>query len=111
MNLLKDFQKTKNILFIKIQSFPIPIIAAINGFSMGGGFELALSCDIRICCENSLFIQSEKGGKTLSFIVAKRLSKLIGSGKAKKILLAIEKINVEEALKIGLITNSYPLKE
>ena len=57
------FSKTENILFNKFQSFHIPVIAAINGVSMGGGFELALSCDIRICCDNSIFIQSEKGEK------------------------------------------------
>ena len=77
---------------------------------MGGGFELALSCDIRICSDNAIFIQSEKGEKTLSFIGTKRLSKLIGSGKAKKYFLTNEKINAEEKIKIGLITNAYPQK-
>ena len=105
------FSKTENNLFNKIQSFPIPVIAAINGVSMGGGFELALSCDIRICSDNAIFIQSEKGEKTLSFIGTKRLSKLIGTGKAKKILLTNEKINAEEALKIGLVTDVFPQKE
>ena len=57
------FSKTENILFNKIQSFYIPVIAAINWVSMGGGFELALNCDIRICWDNYIFIQSEKGEK------------------------------------------------
>ena len=55
------FGKTGNDVFRKIETFPIPVIAAVNGFALGGGCEISMSCDIRICSENAIFGQPEVG--------------------------------------------------
>lgn len=56
-----DFGKLGNDIFLMIESFPLPVIAAVNGFALGGGCELAMSCDIRICSDNAMFGQPEVG--------------------------------------------------
>ena len=55
------FGKKGNDVFRKIETFPIPVIAAINGFALGGGCEISMSCDIRICSDNAVFVQPEVG--------------------------------------------------
>ena len=73
------FGKYGNDIFRKIETFPIPVIAAVNGFALGGGNELAMSCDIRICSENAVFGQPEVGlGITPGFGGTQRLARLIG---------------------------------
>ena len=57
----KSFSKKGNDVFRKIENFPIPVIAAINGYALGGGCEISMSCDIRICSENAIFGQPEVG--------------------------------------------------
>lgn len=91
-------------LFAKIEELEIPVIAAINGLALGGGLELALSCDIRIASKNAKFGQPEinigifpGGGAT------QRLPRLIGMGMAKKLVLTGEMISAEEAYRIGLV--------
>jgi len=107
------FSETGNALFRKIESFPIPVIAAINGYALGGGNELALSCDIRICSENSVFGQPEAGlGITPGFGGTQRLARVIGStSKAKELLFTCRNIKAEEALQIGLVSCVYRLEE
>lgn len=107
------FSETGNALFRKIEGFPIPTIAAINGYALGGGNELALSCDIRICSENAVFGQPEAGlGITPGFGGTQRLARVIGSiSKAKELLLTCRNIKAEEALQIGLVSCVFPQQE
>ena len=100
----EHFGKFGNDIFRKIETFPVPVIAAVNGFALGGGNELAMSCDIRICSDNALFGQPEVGlGITPGFGGTQRLSKLVGKGMAKMLILTADTINAEEALRIGLV--------
>ena len=107
------FSETGNALFRKIKVFPIPVIAAINGYALGGGNELALSCDIRICSENAVFGQPEAGlGITPGFGGTQRLARVIGSiSKAKELLFTCRNIKAEEALQIGLVSCVFPQQE
>ena len=106
------FGKLGNDIFLMIEKFPIPVIAAVNGFALGGGNELAMSCDIRICSENALFGQPEVGlGITPGFGGTQRLARLIGPGMAKQITYAALNIDAAEALRVGLVNAVYPLEE
>lgn len=104
------FSETGNALFRKIETFPLPIIAAVNGYALGGGNELALSCDIRICSDNAVFGQPEADlGITPGFGGTQRLARVIGStSKAKELLFTCRNIKAEEALQIGLVSAVYP---
>ena len=107
-----EFSKKGNDIFRKIETFPIPIIAAINGYALGGGCELSLSCDIRICSENAIFGQPEVGlGIIPGFGGTQRLARIIGESKAKKIIYTGQNIKADEALRIGLVNSIYPQKE
>ncbi len=99
-----------NAIFRRIESFPMPVIAAINGYALGGGNELSLSCDIRICSQNAVFGQPEAGlGITPGFGGTQRLARVIGStSKAKEILYTCRNIKAEEAKEIGLVSAIYP---
>ena len=77
------FGKKGNDVFRKLEVFPVPVIAAINGFALGGGCEIAMSCDIRICSDNAVFGQPEVGlGITPGFGGTQRLARLVGAGMA-----------------------------
>ena len=108
----RGFGETGNALFRRIESFPIPVIAAINGYALGGGNELALSCDIRICSENAVFGQPEAGlGITPGFGGTQRLTRVVGSiSKAKELLFTCRNVKAEEAKEIGLVSAVYPLE-
>lgn len=107
----EKFGKKGNDVFRKIETFPLPVIAAINGFALGGGCELAMSCDIRICSENAVFGQPEVGlGITPGFGGTQRLPRIVGLGKAKELIYAANNIKAEEALRIGLVNHVYPLE-
>ena len=98
------FGKTGNDVFRKIETFPIPVIAAVNGFALGGGCEISMSCDIRICSDNAVFGQPEVGlGITPGFGGTQRLARLIGAGKAKEMVYAAVNIKADEAYRIGLV--------
>ena len=107
------FSETGNALFRKIETFPMPVIAVINGYALGGGNELALSCDIRICSENAVFGQPEAGlGITPGFGGTQRLARVIGSiSKAKELLFTCRNIKAEEALQIGLVSCVFPQQD
>jgi enoyl-CoA hydratase len=96
-------------IFDKIEAFDRPVIAAINGFALGGGNELAMCCDIRIAAENALFGQPEVNlGIIPGYGGTQRLPRLIGPGKAKEIIFADERISAQEALRIGLAQRVVP---
>ena len=106
------FGKKGNDVFRKIETFPIPVIAAVNGFALGGGCEICMSCDIRICSENAVFGQPEAGlGITPGFGGTQRLARIVGTGKAKEMIYGARNIKAEEAYRIGLVNNVYPLEE
>lgn len=91
-------------LFRRIELFEKPVIAAVNGFALGGGCELALSCDIRIASEKAKFGQPEVGlGITPGFGGTQRLPRLIGTSMAKELIFTGNMINAEEAKSIGLV--------
>lgn len=98
--------------FNSIDAFPKPVIAMINGFCLGGGNELALACDIRICSENARFSQPEinlgimpGGGGT------QRLSRLIGEGRAMEMILSGDMIDAATAHRFGLVNHVFPVEE
>ena len=96
-------------IFDKIEAFDRPVIAAVNGFALGGGNELAMCCDIRIATENAIFGQPEVNlGLIPGYGGTQRLPRLIGPGKAKEIIFADERINAQEALRIGLVQRVVP---
>lgn len=106
------FGKIGNDVFRKLETFPIPVIAAINGFALGGGCEISMSCDIRICSDNALFGQPEVGlGITPGFGGTQRLARIIGVGKAKEMIYAATNVKADEALRIGLVNAVYSLEE
>ena len=106
------FGKKGNDVFRKIETFPIPVIAAINGFALGGGCEISMSCDIRICSENAVFGQPEVGlGITPGFGGTQRLARLVGPGMAKQMIYTARNIKADEALRIGLVNAVYPAEE
>lgn len=106
------FGKKGNDVFRKLEQLPIPVIAAVNGFALGGGCELAMSCDIRLAAENAVFGQPETGlGITPGFGGTQRLARLIPVGKAKEMLYAGTKLKAPEALQYGLVNAVYPAEE
>jgi enoyl-CoA hydratase len=99
-------------LFNSIDTFPKPVIAMVNGFCLGGGNELALACDIRICSENARFSQPEinlglipGGGGT------QRLTRLVGEGRSMEIMLTGDMIDAKTAYDFGLVNHVYPAAE
>ena len=106
------FGKKGNDVFRKIETFPIPVIAAINGFALGGGCEISMSCDIRICSDNAVFGQPEVGlGITPGFGGTQRLARLVGEGMAKQMIYSAINIKADEALRIGLVNAVYTQEE
>ena len=106
------FGKKGNDVFRKLETFPVPVIAAINGFALGGGCEIAMSCDIRICSENAVFGQPEVGlGITPGFGGTQRLARLVGAGMAKQMIYTARNIKADEAYRIGLVNAVYTQEE
>ena len=106
------FGKKGNDVFRRLETLPIPTIAAVNGFALGGGNELAMSCDIRICSDNAVFGQPEVGlGITPGFGGTQRLARLVSPGMAKQLIYTAKNIKADEAYRIGLVNAVYPLDE
>lgn len=100
----KAFGRFGAAVFRKIETLPIPVIAAVNGFALGGGCELAMACDLRIASEKAKFGQPETGlGITPGFSGTVRLPRLVGPAKAKELIYTADIIRADEALRIGLV--------
>ncbi|MBQ1564708.1 MAG: enoyl-CoA hydratase/isomerase family protein [Clostridia bacterium] len=106
------FGKKGNDVFRKLETLPIPAIAAVNGYALGGGCELAMACDIRLCSDTAVFGQPETGlGITPGFGGTQRLARLVGPGMAKQLIYSARNIKADEALRIGLCNAVYPAEE
>ena len=106
------FSRHGNEVFRRIETFPCPTIAAVNGYALGGGCELSMACDIRLCSENALFGQPEVTlGITPGFGGTQRLMRLIGVGRAKELIFSARTVKAPEALAIGLVNAVYPAEE
>lgn len=106
------FGKLGNDVFLMIESFPIPVIAAVNGFALGGGNELAMSCDIRICSDNAMFGQPEvQLGITPGYGGTQRMARLVGAGIAKELIYTAKNLSAQDAYRIGLVNAVYPQEE
>ncbi len=93
-----------NDVFTRIENFRCPVIAAVNGFALGGGCELSMACDIRIASSNARFAQPETGlGITPGFGGTQRLARLVGAGIAKELIYTCRQVKAEEALAIRLV--------
>ncbi|MBQ3724045.1 MAG: short-chain-enoyl-CoA hydratase [Oscillospiraceae bacterium] len=106
------FGKHGNDVFRRIETLPIPTIAAVNGFALGGGCELSMACDIRICADTAVFGQPEVGlGITPGFGGTQRLARLVSPGMAKQLIYTARNIKADEAYRIGLVNAVYPVEE
>lgn len=93
-------------IFFMIENFHAPVIAAVNGFALGGGCELAMSCHIRVAGQHAKFGQPEVNlGLVPGYGGSQRLIQLIGKGKAIEMLLTADMVNAEDALRLGLVTH------
>lgn len=99
----RAFGKKGQAVFNKIENLPMPVIAAVGGFALGGGCELCMSCDIRIASQKAKFGQPEVGlGIPPGFGGTQRLPRLVGKGRAKELLFTADIIGADEAYRIGL---------
>lgn len=99
----QKFSKLANTVFKDLSSLDQPVIAAINGYALGGGLEIALAADIRIGAKNAIVGQPEVGlGIIPGFGATQRLSRTVGLAKAKELILTGRNIDADEALRIGL---------
>lgn len=100
----REFGLLGQSVFNLVETIEKPVIAAINGFALGGGCELAMACDFRICSDKSKFGQPEVGlGVTPGFGGTQRLPRIVGTGMAKQLLYSGDTIEADEALRIGLV--------
>jgi enoyl-CoA hydratase len=108
----KEFSRTGQKVFSKIAKIKKPVIAAINGFALGGGCELALACDIRIASEKAKLGQPEVNlGVIPGFAGTQRLSRLVGIAKAKELIFTGDMVDAQTALSIGLVNQVVPAEQ
>ena len=106
------FSKAGNDLTLLMDNYPKPIIAAINGYALGGGCEFAMACHIRFCSENAIIGQPETGlGLIPGFGGTQRLSRIVGLSSAYDLLLSGRSINSSEAKEIGLVSKVFKIEE
>ena len=111
-NQAQEFSKIGQELTLKIEKYKIPIIAAVNGFALGGGCEFAMACHIRYASENAVFGQPEVSlGLIAGWGGTQRLPRLVGKGKAMEILLSGQTIKADKAYSMGLVNKVVPMYE
>ena len=99
-------------IFLRLENLSKPVIAAVNGFALGGGCELSMACDIRLASEKAKFGQPEVGlGITPGFGGTQRLPRIVGISKAMELILTAKVIGAAEAKAIGLVSEVYPPEE
>lgn len=105
-------QKGQDLVFSKIENCPKPVIAAVNGFALGGGCELAMSCHFRLASDNAKFGQPEVNlGLIPGYGGTQRLTQLVGKGKSMELSMTGDMIGAEEAKALGLVNHVYPQAE
>jgi len=108
----KKFGDAGNSVFLKLENMMKPVICAVNGFALGGGCELAMSCDIRLASEKARFGQPEAGlGIIPGFGGTQRLPRIVGIGRAMELIFTARVIGAAEAMEIGLVNAVYPPEE
>ncbi|MCZ6701710.1 MAG: enoyl-CoA hydratase-related protein [Ignavibacteria bacterium] len=108
----KEFSERGQAVFNKIENFDKPVIAAVNGFALGGGCELALACHIRLASESAKFGQPEVNlGIIPGYGGTQRLARLINAGRAIEYILTADMIDANDAYRMGLVNKIYPANE
>lgn len=106
------FSELGNNLLMRVDMFPKPTIAAVNGFALGGGCEMALACDIRVASEKAKFGQPEVGlGIIPGFGGTQRMARIVGTGPAMEMIFTAETIDAQRAKEIGMANHVVPPEE
>ncbi len=106
------FSQKGNAVFRRIEQLDVPVIAAIHGFALGGGCELALCCDIRLAAHNAVFAQPETSlGIIPGYGGTQRLARIVGVGNAKEMVYTGRKVDAAEAKEMGLVNHVYSSEE
>ena len=105
-------KRGQDLVFDKIENCPKPVVAAVNGFSLGGGCELAMACHFRTARENAKFGQPEVNlGLIPGYGGTQRLTQLIGKGKAMELMMTGDMVGAEDAKALGLVNHVFPIAE